>query len=48
VTALLDAIEFGVGLKAAAIAAGLRSAEFDVARDLLPRTSRTCSATRAS
>jgi ABC-type transport system substrate-binding protein len=37
VEAPLDAIEFRAGRKASAIAAGLRSAEFDVARDLLPR-----------
>jgi ABC-type transport system substrate-binding protein len=36
-TAPLDSIEFRSGLKAAAIAAGLRSGEFDVARDLLPQ-----------
>jgi ABC-type transport system substrate-binding protein len=33
----LEAIEFRAGLKAAAIAGGLRSGEFDVARDLLPQ-----------
>jgi ABC-type transport system substrate-binding protein/predicted ATPase len=37
VTPPLDAIEFRSGLKAAAIAAGLRSGEFDVARDLQPQ-----------
>ncbi|MCP3978122.1 MAG: protein kinase [bacterium] len=35
-TANLDAIEFHHGRSAAAIAAGLRSGEFDLARDLLP------------
>lgn len=33
----LDAIEFRAGLRASAIAAGLRSGEFDLGRDLLPQ-----------
>ena len=33
----LDVVEFRPGLNAAKVAAGLRSGEFDVARDLLPQ-----------
>ncbi len=34
--ARLDAVEFRTGLRASAVAAGLRSGEFDLGRDLLP------------
>jgi len=37
VPARLDAVEFRAGLPAAAIASGLKSGEFDLGRDLLPK-----------